>query len=331
MKVNNGINLYNAVSTGRTANSPNFRGFWHRIGNANRAAMEYLEKGGFFAEFCLMDMCGMVLPRVYQGFQRNKEELGHLNYQAGMEEFLREFITGPSMFLIPIGAVILAGKLLGRGTQINSKLLTKFSDTFKSLGQKFAKTENAQTQKAFAEGLFNKFFIENAERIKHAAGKAVKPIEDFKESFVNIITNDVGQKMNKAAGGKNLAAFENLVADINAAHFNRECSLAVSADKISTSAGDLYLDARKYMEDVIPSAKLSFDDAVKKGTDITRSVYDSVIDKITQVRQNGRELLCLGGTAALAAFLSIIPKIYQLSKKNPALNGMENNEEAQKC
>ena len=85
------------------------------------------------------------------------------------------------------------------------------------------------------------------------------------------------------------------------------------------------------MEDIIPSAKHSFDELVSKGKNITSELFNDTINKLTEVREHGRRLLCLGGTAALAAFLSIIPKIYQLSKKNPALNGIEDGKEDKKC
>jgi len=129
------LNVTNSIPhTAKAENarrSQSFKGVASYIGDANKGFIHYLEKGGFFAEFCIMDLCGLVLPRVWQGFNRNKEELGHYNWQAGTEEFLRESITGPSMFLIPIGAVILAGRLLGKATQIKTNLLESFSNIFK--------------------------------------------------------------------------------------------------------------------------------------------------------------------------------------------------------
>ena len=330
MKVNS-LYTNNAAVSRKAANKTSFNGFFSKVGSVNKGVMEYIEKGGFFAEFCIMDMCGMVLPRVYQGFHRNKQELGHLNYQAGMEEFLREFITGPSMFLIPIGAVILAGRRLGRGTLINSKLLNQFTDIFKNLGNTFAKKANPETNAAFASKLFDKF-VANAEGIqKHAADAAVVPLEKYRESFVNQLTSGLGVKMKGKEKAAALNKFEDLIANINTSYFgSRDYSLALSTGTgekaIKTTAKNLYLDARKYMEDVIPSAKLTFEDLVSKGSEITKEVYENTIGAITKVRENGRKLLCIGGSAALAGFLSIIPKIYQLSKKNPALNGIENTE-----
>ena len=134
----------------------------------------------------------------------------------------------------------------------------------------------------------------------------------------------MSRKDSKAA----LGAFEDLIANINSSYFgSKEYTLGLSTGKgkeaIHTTAKDLYLDARKYMEDIIPSAKLSFDAIKAKGTEITKEVFENTVSALTKVRENGRRLLCLGGTAALTCFLCIIPKIYQLSKKNPALNGLE--------
>ena len=325
MKVNNFVGNSTAL-TGKAANHTSFRGFWNKVGSVNKGLME---------EFCIMDLCAMVLPRIYSGLNRNKEELGHLNYQAGAEEALREGITGPSMFLIPIGAVILAGRRLGKGTLINSKLLTQFSDIFKNLGARFAAQENKVTNTEFVSKLFDKFVTNNDGLLSHSADAAVQPLSKFKEEFITKLTSNVGAKMSKKDSKAAIEAFEDLVANINTSYFGtKEYSLGMStgkgADALHTTARDLYLDARKYMEDVIPSAKLSFDSIKAKGTEITKEVFDNTIASITRIRENGRRLLCLGGSAALAGFLSIMPKIYQLSKKNPALNGIDGSDKGGK-
>ncbi len=330
MKVSNNYNVINNISIAKNNNKkyiPNqrnqsFGGFLTAIGNANKGLMNIIEKGGFFAEFCIMDMCGLVLPRVYQGFNRNKEELGHWNIQAGLEEFLREFITGPSMFLIPIGAVLLSGRLLGKATQINFNLLKRFTNVFKTTGNKIAQNSLIQNQKNFASKLFNDVFV-------NAKGKIANPhmkINDFRKEFVQQLTSDLGKKLSKDDIKARRQSFKKLVSNINAAFFKKENTYDVAGNH----AEDLFDYARKYMEDVVHSAKLSVDEVAQTGKNVDTN---SIIDKIAQIRHNGRELLCLGGTAALAAFLSIIPKIYQLSKKNPAVIGLEKeaNKEEKKC
>ncbi len=325
MKVSN-ITGNKVALAQKATNNTSFNGFWSSVGKANKNLMQQIERGGFFAEFCIMDVCGMVLPRIYQGLHRNEKELGHLNYQAGAEEALREGITGPSMFLIPIIAVYLAGRMLGKGTRINSNLLAQFSDSFKSLGKKFASSDNARTSRAFASKLFDRFFVKGEDRLSSAMASKDKPLESFRETFVKLLTKNIGEKTSRKNNKLSLQHFNDLIAKINAAHFNRENATAICAKlgdkKVATTASDLYLDARRYMEDVIPSAKLSFEEMSSKGKSVTTEMYEKVIDGITKVRENGRKLLCIGGSAALALFLTTIPKIYQLSKKNPALNGI---------
>ena len=332
MKVNN-LNVTNAGIRRNPAKHTSFKGIASTLGNLNQVAMSKLEKGGFFAEFVLLDLIGLVLPRVYQGFQRNKEELGHLNYQAGTEEFLREAITGPSLFIIPIGILTGLGKALGKAVQINSNVMKKFTKSFENVGEDIANSVVPQNQKVFAEKLFDDLYKNHPD--VQAKG-LVDVAEKNKKDFVGLLTDSLNQK------GKDLkktsADFTELVSKINASLFpERKNTFAVDIllddKKFGTSASDLFEDARKYMQDVIPSVKLTIDDAVKNGKEATIDLIKSSIEKITNVRANGRKLMCIGGTAALAAFLSIIPKIYQRSKANPALAGLvtEKGQEAKKC
>ena len=334
LSVTNNLNVTNnKYKSKQGSNRQSFKGWkscLHYVGDKNKALMHFVEKGGFFAEFCIMDMCGLVLPRVWQGFHRNKEELGHLNYQAGMEELLREAITGPSMFLIPMGAVLLAGRIFGKATQIKSDVLTKFSEVFSSISGKVANSDNQALQKDFAGKLFDTLFT-NAEN-KLDVKNPVKSLAEYKNDFVSQLTDSIGTKFKMKEDAKRIGKFKDLIANIHSAFFtqsNREYTFGIpfkftprgknEVVKSALDARDLYEYARKYMEDVIPSVKLSVNELTDKG----ESAVKDVVKKIMNTRLNCRELLCVGGTLALAGFLCLMPKIYQLSKKNPALNGLE--------
>ena len=344
LNVTSNLNVTNnKYNSNQRTNRQSFKGLkscLHYIGDKNKALMHFVEKGEFFAEFCIMDMCGLVLPRVWQGFHRNKEELGHLNYQAGMEEFLREFITGPSMFLIPMGAVALAGRLFGKATQIKSDILTKFSEVFSSVSNKVAHSDEQALRKDFAGKLFDTLFT-NADN-KLNVVNPVKTLAEYKNDFVSQLTDSVGTKFKLGENSKRIGKFKELIANIHSSFFTlakRENTYGIpfkyvprgKQDAVESSlvARDLYEYARKYMEDVIPSVKLS----VNELTDKSESAVKNVIKKIMDVRLNSRELLCVAGTLALASFLCLMPKIYQLSRKNPALNGLEcdKREVSEKC
>ena len=307
--------------TSRLPQKQNFNGAVRLIGDANKALMKKIETGGFFLEFVLLDLMGMVLPRVYQGFNRNKKELGHLNYKAGTEEFLRESITGPSMFLIPLATVVLAGKLLGKGVQINGSTMKKFTSIFKKTGASMAQDSVETLQKGFAGELFDELFTKNAKRIKDASFAGLKSLDEYKQEFIRTLTEGLGGKAQKTKG-----KFCDLIADINSTYFkkvNTESIDVILPDKTASSvAGNMFDDARKFMTDVIPSCKVTISDMAEKGKQITSETINSTIEGFNALRRNGRKVMCTVGAVLLSSFLSIIPKIYQITKTNPALEGI---------
>ncbi len=321
MKVAN-ISQQNVTSyKNRLPQKQNFNGAVRLIGDANKALMKKIETGGFFLEFVLLDLMGMVLPRVYQGFNRNKKELGHLNYKAGTEEFLRESITGPSMFLIPLATVALAGKVLGKGVQINGSTMKKFTSIFKKTGSNMVQDSVEALQKGFAGELFDELFTKNAKRIKEASFAGLKSLEEYKQEFVKTLTEGLGNKSLKTKG-----KFCDLIADINSTYFkkvNTESIDVILPDKTaSTVAGNMFDDARKFMTDIIPSCKITISDMAEKGKQISAEVINSTIEGFNTLRKNGRKFMCVVGAILLSSFLSIIPKIYQITKTNPALEGI---------
>ena len=321
MKVAN-ISQHNISSyASRLPQQQNFNGAVRLIGDANKALMKKIETGGFFLEFVLLDLMGMVLPRVYQGFNRNKKELGHLNYKAGTEEFLRESITGPSMFLIPLATVAIAGKLLGKGVQINSNTMKKFISVFKKTGANMTQESVENLQKGFAGGLFDELFTKNTKRIKDASFEGLKSLDEYKKEFVKTLTEGLGNKTQKAKG-----KFCDLVADINANYFKKvntdHIDVILPEKTASSVAGNMFDDARKFMTDIIPSCKTTISDIAEKGKEISNETINSTIDGFNNLRKNGRKVMCTVGAVLLSSFLSIIPKIYQITKTNPALEGI---------
>jgi len=113
--------------------------------------IEKIETGGLFFEFTIIDLLGMILPRTYQAFMRNSEELGHPNYKAGTEEAIREFLTGPSMFLLPMGFLAMSERIFGSSSKINFDNLKRFEDSFVQTAPKIKATDN---KKSIAEKFY---------------------------------------------------------------------------------------------------------------------------------------------------------------------------------
>ena len=92
-----------------------------------------IETGGVLVDFCFVDLLGMVIPRTYQAFTRNREDLdGKLNIKNGIEELIREIFSGPSMFVIPMAFIFLSKKLFGKASNIQFKTFEALANSFKN-------------------------------------------------------------------------------------------------------------------------------------------------------------------------------------------------------
>ncbi|MGD9579860.1 MAG: hypothetical protein AB7V50_00670 [Vampirovibrionia bacterium] len=78
----------------------------------------------------LLDLCGMIAPRTFIDINRNKEELGHLNWDAGRETLMREIFSSGVMFFGPgvvfnyLGNKLLENKFNPLG--VNTKAFTDY-------------------------------------------------------------------------------------------------------------------------------------------------------------------------------------------------------------
>ena len=94
-------------------NNQTFKGGFDSI---SLATANLIENGGLAVSFTLQDMLGTNLPRPIMGLKRNsKENKGEANKSFAFKELVREMLTGPSMFIIPMG-VLAAGKKVSGAT-----------------------------------------------------------------------------------------------------------------------------------------------------------------------------------------------------------------------
>ena len=104
--------------------------------------MDTIEAGGYPASFILQDGLGFITPRVGKGLVRDahdkKDENGNvvlgkdgkpvrqLNWALARKEFLREIITGPSAFVIPLAMLHVIKKRFGRGNNVKLNYIDGF-------------------------------------------------------------------------------------------------------------------------------------------------------------------------------------------------------------
>ncbi|MDD3594383.1 MAG: hypothetical protein PHX18_07130 [Candidatus Gastranaerophilales bacterium] len=296
-----------------------------KAGTVNQVLMNKFENGGFFLEFFCLDFIGLVFPRVWQAFNRNKAELGHWNVMAGIEELLRESITGPSMFLIPMVALAFAGRFLGKGAKINTNVINKFTKIFRESASNLANSDMAKLSKEFTGNLFDDLFAKHIKNAGKIAGEAADGISigKYREKFCNMITEAQGT-ITKQRRKELTGEFSNLISDINSRYTNSLNTRAIpfvngKGKDCAMLAGDLFEDIQKYAQDIIPTAKLTASELTEKSPDAIKAS----IDQISKMRENGRRFLTTLNILSLAGVLSLLPKIYQRAKSNPALEGLK--------
>lgn len=115
---------------GLTKSNPSFG--LSSVMSASVKGLEWLEQRPVFA-FVIMDSLGMVIPRSIIDLNRNKEELGHLNWNAGRETFLSEIWSDGMLFFVPgIGFTMIGNQMLNSKYNKLGINTTAFTD-FKNL------------------------------------------------------------------------------------------------------------------------------------------------------------------------------------------------------
>ena len=98
--------------------------------------MDAIDKGGFMAAFIAQDGIGMVAPRIYEGLNRNRERdengkrTGPLNWEFARREGVREILSGPSAYFIPLGLLTLIKKYSGSANNVHADHINVFGDFF---------------------------------------------------------------------------------------------------------------------------------------------------------------------------------------------------------
>ena len=114
------------------------------MGNAVISVMDAIDRGGFVASFLVQDLLGMNVPRTATGLFRNSEITGQYNYQEAAEVGIREFLSGPVMFAVPMVMLWAIKRLFGKANDIPVNII-------KALGDNFADFSKGKTAEAFKD------------------------------------------------------------------------------------------------------------------------------------------------------------------------------------
>ena len=131
----------NQTSEAKTNNIPKSHaiGVQPSFGNLSSGVvslMDWIESGGFITSFIIQDGLGMVAPRIGTGLLRGRgsidpktgEKRG-CNWEFARREALRELLSGPSAYFIPL-AMISGIKKLGKANNVPVDLINGYGSEF---------------------------------------------------------------------------------------------------------------------------------------------------------------------------------------------------------
>lgn len=265
---------------------------------------KWIDSKGFFVEFLIIDAISLIAPRIWIGLNRDKEKIGHYNYQAGAEEAGREMTSGPSMNIIPM-MFFAAMSMAKPATHIEKDTLHCLTHHINGVVNDAKGNLDSKTlHKQFAERLFNDAF----------GGFDLDKKSEFKNKFSALLTeakDTKGKEYNAKA-----MEFEKLVVEMNNKNKKAitENSKGIKLNPkegivSNVSAKDLIKDFKDYSNDIV--AKL-----IKQN--IAKNQSESFLQGITKRRIGMKYATTVTAFFALGSFLLYLPKLYQRGKVSPA-------------
>ena len=292
--------------------NPSFRGLGI-IDSIALGVANAIENGGLAVSFTLQDMLGTNLPRPIMGLRRNaKENNGATNKNFAAKEIVREFLTGPSMFIIPGTMLTIGKKTVGKTINVPMKFI-------KSFGEIHAKQPLDAAGKAISkEGFYQNAFTEMIKNAKNEAEASSKTIEVAK-SFTKRLTSSISSSKEEAKA--TLKALSEDFVDISRGYAKD----IVYTDFTQANIGN---GAAGPFKNVVGHMMSYADDVVVKAAKQETSNLPEYIKNITNKKIIGRNFMNVAMYACVLTFLQIIPKLYNKAegKDNAGLKGLMREE-----
>ena len=270
------------------------------------ALMQWIESKGYLVSFLIQDGLGMTAPRVWTGFNRDKEITGQYNMQEGFEVLGREGITGPYIIGVAPAVLFLTGKFC-KSTNTNTRLIKRMAQNMKSM---IAKPEFNQAVKNDAQKFKQEFYNYNISKIYKDTvpndAKAEETIKYLQEEFRKYTSGDK-------------KAVQNIVGKINDKMLENSTNLyavnkvIVGEDKTKTSFA---------AAEVLRAIKDFGDDALANNP-----AYSLINDKAIENMKNNfaakRWFTNIANIAITLGGLSVLPKLYARSDVSPSARALE--------
>lgn len=272
--------------------------------------MQGIEKGGYLISFLIQDGLGMTAPRVWTGFQRDKDITGQYNVQEGFEVLGREGLTGPFiMFVAPVTLAV--SSLFCKSTKTNTTLIKRLGRNLKTMISAPEFDNSIKNDKKQFKDAFYKYNIEKI--YKNTVKNDTNP-----EETVAYILKEIEGMESKDKKVRNLSA-KNISKKINEKMLETSKEL-YNLDQVSIGEG---ADAKPYgtidaMEAIVNYAH----DAIIKNPD-AKNMDAEAADNIKNNFATKRMLFNIGSLAATLTGLFYLPKLYIRSNISPGAKAMQ--------
>ncbi len=321
---------YNKTAEKNNKNNTSFKGFSVFIANA-------IENGGLAVSFILQDTLGTNLPRPVMGLRRNaKENNGEINTNFAAKEIVREFTTGPSMFIIPGTLLAIGKRVFGKTINVPMKFIKAFGEVHAA--NPLNKAGEAISKQEFYQNAFTEI-IKNAKSETQASAATIDKAKDFAQRLAQV-TKEEAPAGQISLGERLQDLFKNLVNNYKKKKLFNEATKQLTDEFVEISkANATDVVHTDFTTATVSNASSSFkntvnhmisyaDDVVKKAGKKGTAEIPGYINNITNKKIVGRMAAIGLMYAAVLSFLQIIPIMYNKAegKDNAGLKGLMNEE-----
>lgn len=320
----------------KNSQHPTFAGSFNPV----VTVMDAIDKGGFAASFIAQDGIGMVAPRIYEGLNRNRQtdengkKTGPLNWEFARREGIREILSGPSAFLIPLGILTIIKKASGTANNVHVDHINILGKNFSDFAVKNpTQLKNpAEFKKGYYAQVFENIFNNSTdksfnvkEKAQHFADKLVeaetKRVNKDRKGAGKIQSELIGEYM-KIRKQFASPSSDELGVILKSEEKNKTVNSNIKRiiQSLSDYSGDALAKTNKYI-----SSK-SGHTAEELAKDGSLAKY---VKNFNLHRAGTRVLSNFGMWGAVVAFYTLIPKLYNMGlKHDPGLKGLESEDKA---
>ena len=320
----------------KNSQHPTFAGSFNPV----VTVMDAIDKGGFAASFIAQDGIGMVAPRIYEGLNRNRQtdengkKTGPLNWEFARREGIREILSGPSAFLIPLGILSIIKKASGTANNVHVDHINILGKNFSDFAVKNpTQLKNpAEFKKGYYAQVFENIFNNSTDKNFKVKEKA----QHFADKLVEAETKRVN-KDRKGAGKIQSELIEEYMKirkqfaspssdELGVILKSEEKNKTVSSNikRIIQSLSDYSGDALEKTNKYISSQSGHTAEELAKDGSLAKYVKNFNLH-----RAGTRVLSNFGMWGAVVAFYTLIPKLYNMGlKHDPGLKGLESEDKA---